>query len=334
MTTTDRTAGNGNGGKPAGNAGKRWQTVAELAAAGVRGHVYRTRTGIACLVTRNGRRGVSAPRVIGSFGPESAYKPPRPERDGEESNGAGAGTPAAPAHGSRHLVVTGVSGRLALTAAVDGARHVDPGTLRRLAAECGLETEEVLELYSRITGWKAGEETAAAVRRILDGQSEGGARTAGGSGEQSGDGSECEEAEPPRSASLLVACSHDVLRGAERARIYRFAVHGYARAHHGAGEEERRRMAAARPLVTETAYDALFAAVAEHCARLAGDPVPAWCGEPGRFLDEPHVEARTPVQRVESLHRCPPSFLRHGYLIDPESLDSRGGERHAWGSPR
>ena len=321
--------------------GREWRTVGELAAAGMRAHLYVTRSGIFGFVTRDGLRGllppapagrIRTPRPAGSNGNGAA----RPER----TRGRRRLVPAPCAGQGRRLVATGTGAKLALTAAVDGAPLTGAEPLRRLAAECGVDAAGALRVYGTVIGANPPAENVAALERALEertGDGEGG----GGDGteppaEDAGGGEREPEkgGEERRGRSLLADCAIDVLRGTEHPRIYRFAVHGYPRAYHGAGSEERRRMAETEPLRTETDYDALFAAVAEHCARLAGERVPAWCAEPWRFLDVPHIDAKSVTQRLECLHRCPPAFLRHGYLIDPESLDERGGERHAWGSPR
>lgn len=82
------------------------------------------------------------------------------------------------------------------------------------------------------------------------------------------------------------------------------------------------------PKLTGTHWDALLAAVAEHLAILHDLPIPAWVDEPERFLRIPWM----PLHRLPALYAAafidsPGAFVRHGTLVDPSELDSRGGER-------
>lgn len=91
-----------------------------------------------------------------------------------------------------------------------------------------------------------------------------------------------------------------------------------------------------RPELTHTPWDALLAAVTEHIAMLHDHPVPTWCEERERFLAPPQFFLPIPTTRlrVQALLDAPGAFIRHGALIDPRELDSRGGERFAWCAPR
>ena len=84
------------------------------------------------------------------------------------------------------------------------------------------------------------------------------------------------------------------------------------------------------PPLTGTRWDALFAAVVEHIARLHDHPVPEWVNEPARFLDMPWVISTNPVIAADSLLYAPGAFIRHSVFPDPRDLDARGGEKHAW----
>ena len=91
---------------------------------------------------------------------------------------------------------------------------------------------------------------------------------------------------------------------------------------------EPARRAAILEAAPGTRWDALLAGMAEHLARLHGLEAPAWCDEPGRFVDPPWVVIAAVGSR--SVVRAPAAFLRHGALPDPMDLDARGGEPEPW----
>ena len=83
------------------------------------------------------------------------------------------------------------------------------------------------------------------------------------------------------------------------------------------------------PSLTGTKWDALLAAMAEHLAILHDHEIPAWCDEPERFLRLPWVPLGELLPGIcaSAYIDTPASFVRHGALVEPSSLDRRGGER-------
>lgn len=106
----------------------------------------------------------------------------------------------------------------------------------------------------------------------------------------------------------------------------RLLIYGLPRWFHQATPAERVAALADPPRLTGTPWDALLAAVTEHVAVLHGMPVPSWCNEPERFLEEPWVLPDNPVIAADARAKSPAAFVRHGTLIDPWELDHRGGE--------
>lgn len=81
---------------------------------------------------------------------------------------------------------------------------------------------------------------------------------------------------------------------------------------------------AARPVSTGQArHDAYLAALGEHLALRDDLSVPAWTGEPGRFLDNFWFVSPTPGFRAIALARSPVAFRRRGIFITPDALDRR-----------
>jgi len=67
-------------------------------------------------------------------------------------------------------------------------------------------------------------------------------------------------------------------------------------------------------------FDAYIAALAEHYLVEERLPRPSWIGEPARYLDEPWIVDRFADADIES--RTPPTFRRHGVLLDAAELAS------------
>lgn len=112
--------------------------------------------------------------------------------------------------------------------------------------------------------------------------------------------------------------------------IYRFMTHDLPRRLMGMEPARRPAVLGERPPVTGTRWDGLLAAMVEHLAELHGIPPPAWVDEPERFVQPTWIPIVGEFARLRDLAWVPAAFLRHGVVIDPRSLDGRGGERHAW----
>ena len=81
------------------------------------------------------------------------------------------------------------------------------------------------------------------------------------------------------------------------------------------------------PPLTNTPWDALLAAVAEHTALRDGHGLQPWMDEPQRFLRTPwFANTRLHHMRWEALWHSPGAFLRHGTPVHPSDLDARGGD--------
>ena len=81
------------------------------------------------------------------------------------------------------------------------------------------------------------------------------------------------------------------------------------------------------PRLTGTPWDALLAAVTEHLAWEHELEPPEWVHEPDRFCNPPWLVTDWPKGEpsdVDPERFSPPAIRRHGTLIDPRSLDSRG----------
>ena len=110
----------------------------------------------------------------------------------------------------------------------------------------------------------------------------------------------------------------------------RMIIHDLPRQFIALDHDEQRRILDAPPPLTQTRWDALLAAMAEHLAELHGHPVRAWMDEPERCLDETWVLETNESIRLNALAFGPPAFTRHGTIIDPRDLDARGGEYREW----
>lgn len=131
---------------------------------------------------------------------------------------------------------------------------------------------------------------------------------------------------PPQDAYEVERCVEGILDGWSEAELYRTITKNIARRFHGSTQEERAVLLKTRPRVTRTKWDALLAATVEHVAHTHGHSAPEWVDEPERFNEEP-------VQfggRQPGAENCPAAFIRHGALIDPQTLDRRGGENEEW----
>lgn len=109
---------------------------------------------------------------------------------------------------------------------------------------------------------------------------------------------------------------------------YRMLIRDLPRRFHAAGRTAQAFSLQQAPKLTRTRWDALLAAVAEHMAILHDLPIPDWVDDPERFLRIPWM----PLHRLPALYATafidsPGAFVRHGTLVDPSELNSRGGER-------
>jgi hypothetical protein len=130
-----------------------------------------------------------------------------------------------------------------------------------------------------------------------------------------------------RRLAELVAEAHSGLR---TSTIERRIVKELLRCYHGLDIEGRRALAAAEPPLTGTIWDAVIAAAVEHACSTHDEPTPAWAEKPERFLREPWVSERCPIDRGTALNNAPGAFIRHNTFIEVRNLDERGGERHVW----
>ena len=112
--------------------------------------------------------------------------------------------------------------------------------------------------------------------------------------------------------------------------IGRAIIHDLPRRFHALPPKAQKRVLAEAPPLTNTRWDALLAATAEHIARLHGHQLPDWVDESPRFLDPPWVLSEVRRIRTDSILYAPAAFIRHGALPDPKDLDARGGEQHEW----
>ena len=125
----------------------------------------------------------------------------------------------------------------------------------------------------------------------------------------------------------LVAEAHSGLR---TSTIERRVVKELLRYYHRLDIEGRRTLAAAEPPLTGTIWDAVIAAAVEHACSTHDEPAPAWTQKPERFLQEPWVSERGPIDRGTALNNAPGAFIRHNTFIEVRNLDERAGERHVW----
>jgi hypothetical protein len=66
--------------------------------------------------------------------------------------------------------------------------------------------------------------------------------------------------------------------------------------------------------------DAYLAATAEHLANQYRLPVPAWCRNPGRSLEEPSFAFKTPEGRMFLLVESPTAFRVRNIFISADAL--------------
>ena len=112
--------------------------------------------------------------------------------------------------------------------------------------------------------------------------------------------------------------------------LVRAIIHDLPRRFHALTDAEQQSVLEHPPRLTQTRWDALLAATAEHIATLHGHTTPSWVDEPERFLAETWVVTDVHCIRMDAIAFAPAAFIRHGALPDPKDLDHRGGERHAW----
>ena len=131
----------------------------------------------------------------------------------------------------------------------------------------------------------------------------------------------------------VAAYSGVIARHPDFATRYRMLVCDLPRCSHAQPGEERIAAMARRPYLTDTRWDALLAAVTEHLAWEHGLEPPEWVHEPERSCDPAWVVTYRPRDELSDGDPelfAPPAFRRHGTLIDPRSLDPRGGEKFHW----
>ena len=133
-----------------------------------------------------------------------------------------------------------------------------------------------------------------------------------------------------RSGLSLTEYTEAVNAGWPDADIGRAIIRDLPRRFHALPPEAQKRVLSEAPPLTNTRWDALLAATAEHMARLHGHPPPAWVDEAPRFLDPPWVLSEVSRIRADSILYAPAAFIRHGAFPDPKDLDARGGEKHEW----
>ena len=132
-------------------------------------------------------------------------------------------------------------------------------------------------------------------------------------------------------ADLISATARRAAAGAcDAPTLHRLIVSGIPRELYGTTPAERVRMTRPKPPPAGRPWDALIAAVVEHCADLLRFEKPAWTDDPERYLDRPWIGGPGTRTWTESLHAVPAAFLRHGVFIDPRRLDARGGETCVW----
>ena len=120
--------------------------------------------------------------------------------------------------------------------------------------------------------------------------------------------------------------------GANEVERFRMIVCDLPRRFHAASRPIQERSLMDPPRLTGTKWDALLAAMAEHLAILHDHEIPVWCDEPERFLRIPWVPLGELLSGIcaSAYIDTPASFVRHGALVEPSSLDYRGGE-HEYG---
>ena len=133
--------------------------------------------------------------------------------------------------------------------------------------------------------------------------------------------------EPRDQPNELERYAQGILERWSEAELYRMITKNIARRFHASTLEERSQLLNSRPRITRTKWDALLAATVEHVAHTHGYSAPDWVGEPERFNREP---VRFAGEQTGAENN-PAAFVRHGALIDPRSLDRRGGENEEWG---
>ncbi|MCY4593892.1 MAG: hypothetical protein OXC19_03735 [Bryobacterales bacterium] len=131
----------------------------------------------------------------------------------------------------------------------------------------------------------------------------------------------------------VAAYSDVIARHPDFATRYRMVVCDLPRCFHAQPREEQIAAMARPPELTGTRWDALLAAVTEHLAWEHGLEPPRWVHDPERFCDPDWQVTDRPrggAAGVDPKRFSPPAFRRHGTLIDPRSLDPRGGEKYHW----
>lgn len=124
----------------------------------------------------------------------------------------------------------------------------------------------------------------------------------------------------------LDRCVEGIIERWSDAELYRMITKNIARRFHASTAEERAQILNGRASITHTRWDALLAATVEHVAHTHGHGAPDWVDEPERFNREPVRFG----QEQTGTENCPAAFVRHGALIDPRTLDRRGGENEEW----
>lgn len=129
-------------------------------------------------------------------------------------------------------------------------------------------------------------------------------------------------AENPPKAGRLTATLAGVARQVLGGEDFRFAVREFID-EFGLRPDDRSRAEAIAegPMPTgDSRYDAYLGALGEHLSLVHGLDRPAWCVEPGRFLDRFWFVSEVPGFRAVSIAQAPAAFRRRGIFIPERSL--------------
>lgn len=88
-------------------------------------------------------------------------------------------------------------------------------------------------------------------------------------------------------------------------------------------DHQRRALLVERPGATESAWDAMLGAIAEHLSLHEAFDAPDCCTEPIRFLDHPWYWVDLPSVRRRALTGAPTAFRRRNVWVDRVDLQRR-----------
>ena len=125
--------------------------------------------------------------------------------------------------------------------------------------------------------------------------------------------------------------SEMVRRGFGESTMLGMILHEVPRSFMAMTREQRARELEVAPTLTGTKWDALLAAMVEHVAWLHVLETPSWVHQPERFMKHAWVIATSPSDHLYAMMWSPAAFVRHGTILDPRSLDARGGDLDGWG---